>query len=187
MAGELVLPVLVLVVGVLAQPRDLGADDGRREQRLQCRCECVGVDALPLGVCCDPGGAEFGGVSCGSTVAKPMPSWARRDSSAAYPAKNRIIAFAPEYPPLSGEPRRAAPLDTATTRLPGVSGCRSAARIQWKACWVSTCQLRLNDSQTCSCTGPMAGGAPALSTSIVGWCCSIRMRAVSWRDEFIPI
>ncbi|MGC4956722.1 hypothetical protein ACLQ2P_26220 [Actinomadura citrea] len=129
-AGELVLPVLVLVVGVLAQPRDLGADDGRREQRLQCRCECVGVDALPLGVCCDPGGAEFGGVSCGSTVAKPMPSWARRDSSAAYPARNRIIAFAPEYPPLSGEPRRAAPLDTATTRLPGVSGCRSAARIQ---------------------------------------------------------
>ena len=60
-AGELVLPVLVLVVGVLAQPRDVGVDDGRREKRLQCRRECAGVDSLPMGVCGDPGRAEFGG------------------------------------------------------------------------------------------------------------------------------
>lgn len=89
------------------------------------------------------------------------------------------MAFAPAYPPLSGEPRSAAPLDIATTRLSGASGRRSAARIQWKACWVSTCLLRLNDSHDCSCTGPAASVAPALSTSSVGWCCSIRVRAVS--------
>lgn len=40
-------------------------------------------------------------------------------------------------------------------------------------------RLRLNDSQDCSCTGPMTGVAPALSTSNVGWCCPIRVREVS--------
>jgi hypothetical protein len=35
---------------------------------------------------------------------------------------NRWVAFAPAYPPLSGEPAKAAPLLITTTLLPGRSG-----------------------------------------------------------------
>jgi hypothetical protein len=74
-----------------------------------------------------------------------------------------MAALALAYPPLSGETPSTAPLDIATTTLPGANGSRNAARIQAKT-W-STCQFRLNVSQVCSCTGAMCGATPALRTS----------------------
>src|SRR5687768_1795564 len=102
-----------------------------------------------------------------------MSSPARFDSSAAYPRMYRMAALALAYPPLSGDPPRAAPLDIAMTTLPGASGARSAARVQVKTCRVSTCQLRLKVSQVCSCTGAMCGATPALRTSRPGRCSRI--------------
>ena len=58
-----------------------------------------------------------------------------------------MVAFEPAYPPLSGEPASAAPLENATTTLPGASGRSSASRVQLKTCATSTSQLRLNVSQ----------------------------------------
>ena len=80
-----------------------------------------------------------------------------------------MAALAPAYPPLSGEPATAAPLDISTTTLPGASGASSASRVQVNACRVSVCQLRLKVSQVCSVSGAMGGVAPAFSTSRPGW------------------
>ena len=88
-----------------------------------------------------------------------------------------IAALALAYPPLSGDPASAAPLDISTTTLPGASGSRSAARVQVNACRVSACQLRLNVSQVCSGSGAMCGVTPALSTSSPGRCWWITSRA----------
>ena len=81
---------------------------------------------------------------------------------------NRMVALAPAYPPLSGDPRTAAPLDSVMTTLPGSSGARSASRVQWKTCWTLTSQFRLNVCQVCRWIGRASGAAPALSTSRPG-------------------
>lgn len=39
---------------------------------------------------------------------------------------NLIVALAPAYPPLSGDPFTAAPLDRLITALPGANGRRNA-------------------------------------------------------------
>jgi hypothetical protein len=78
-----------------------------------------------------------------------MPSPARVDSSAAYEVRNRMAALAPAYPPDSGEPRRAAPLDSAMTVLPGARGASSASRVKLNTCWTSVSQLLLNVCQVC--------------------------------------
>jgi hypothetical protein len=57
-----------------------------------------------------------------------------------------MAALAPAYPPVSGEPNTAAPLDSVTTVLPGASGASSASRVQWNACATSTSQVRLKVS-----------------------------------------
>src|SRR5215472_15765384 len=54
-----------------------------------------------------------------------------------------MAAFAPAYPPDSGDPNSAAPLDSAITALPGASGASSASRVQWNTCATSVSQLRL--------------------------------------------
>src|SRR5215469_2572004 len=79
-----------------------------------------------------------------------------------------MAALAPAYPPVSGEPNTAAPLDSVTTVLPGASGASSASRVQWNACATSTSQFRLNVSHVCCWTGRGSGVAPALSTSTPG-------------------
>ena len=88
------------------------------------------------------------GVSAGSKLANPMPRPARSDSAAAYAAMKRTVALAPAYPPLAGEPLTAAPLDSRTTRLPGGSGARSAARVHSNAGRTSPSQCRLNVSRS---------------------------------------
>src|SRR2546430_5364476 len=87
---------------------------------------------------------------------------------------NWIVAFAPAYPPDSGDPRSAAPLETETTTLPGSNGSSNASRSQWNACRTSTSQFRLNVSQVCLSSGRLNGLAPALSTSVRG-----RYRSIS--------
>ena len=79
-----------------------------------------------------------------------------------------MAALAPAYPPESGEPKSAAPLDSVTTVLPGASGASSASRVQWNTCATSTSQFRLNDSQVWCWIGRGSGVAPALSTSTPG-------------------
>src|SRR5580658_8808565 len=79
-----------------------------------------------------------------------------------------MAALAPAYPPDSGEPNSAAPLDSVTTVLPGASGASSASRAQWNACATSTSQFLLKVSQVWCCTGLGSGVAPALSTSTPG-------------------
>ena len=69
-----------------------------------------------------------------------------------------MAALAPAYPPDSGEPRSAAPLDKEITTLPGASGASSASRVQPNACRTSTCQLRPNVSQVCCWIGRGSGG-----------------------------
>ena len=108
------------------------------------------------------------GVSCGSTAVNLMPSALRSDSATAYAVRKRMAALAPAYPPDSGDPLIAAPLEKATTALPGASGASSASRVHPKACCTSTSQLRLNVCQVCRCSGRDSGRAPALSTSTPG-------------------
>src|SRR5437899_167085 len=79
-----------------------------------------------------------------------------------------MAALAPAYPPDSGEPRSAAPLDNEITMLPGASGASSASRVQPNACRTSTSQLRPNVSQVCSWIGRGSGVAPAFSTRMRG-------------------
>jgi hypothetical protein len=67
-----------------------------------------------------------------------------------------------------GEPATAAPLEAISTRLPRASGRRIASCIQWKPAFTSLFQGALKPSQLCSCSGPIGGFAPALSTSTVG-------------------
>jgi hypothetical protein len=55
-----------------------------------------------------------------------------------------------------------APLDIATTVLPGRSGSSSASRIQWNACCTSTSQVRLNAGVQCG------GDRPAEATAGAG-------------------
>jgi hypothetical protein len=71
---------------------------------------------------------------------------ARRDSSCAYSAMKRWVALAPAYPPLAGDPKRAAPLLITTTLLPGRSGFSNASRSQLNAILTSVCQWTENDS-----------------------------------------
>ena len=52
--------------------------------------------------------------------------------------------------------------------LPGARGASSASRLQWKAWATSTAQLRLKVSHVWCWMGRISGGAPALSTSVVG-------------------
>jgi hypothetical protein len=73
---------------------------------------------------------------------------------------NRWVALDPAYPPLAGDPLMAAPLLTTTTRLPGGSGCSSAARSQVKVILTSTCQLTENVSHVWSWSGRITGVAP---------------------------
>lgn len=117
------------------------------------------------------------GVSDGNRVTNRMPEPARFASSAAWFRMNRMAAFALAYPPLSGDPPSAAPLDMPMTTLPGASGASSAARVQAKTCRVSVCQLRLKVSHVCSWTGAMCGAAPALRTSRPGRCSRITFSA----------
>ena len=79
-----------------------------------------------------------------------------------------MAALAPAYPPDSGEPFSAAPLDSVITVLPGASGASSASRVQWNACATSTSQFWLNVSHVWCCIGRDSGVAPALSTSTPG-------------------
>src|SRR5580658_9078510 len=79
-----------------------------------------------------------------------------------------MAALAPAYPPDSGEPNTAAPLDSVTTVLPGASGASSASRVQWNTCATSTSQFRLNVSHVWCWIGRGSGVAPALSTSTPG-------------------
>src|SRR5215831_13107190 len=92
---------------------------------------------------------------------------------------NRVVALAPAYPPLSGEPARAAPLEIVTTVLPGSSGNSSASRTQWNTWRTSTSQLRLNVSHVWCWIGRINGAAPALRTSVWGRYCSTRVAAAS--------
>src|SRR5690348_2289943 len=92
---------------------------------------------------------------------------------------NLMVDFAPAYPPLNGDPLTAAPLEIAITELPGVSGDRSASRIQWNACATSTFQFLLKVCQLCSDSGLMCGEAPAPSTSVRGRCSATRRLAVA--------
>ncbi len=62
----------------------------------------------------------------------------------------------------------AAPLELISTRLPRASGRRIASWIQWKPALTSLFQGALKPSQLCSCSGPIAGFAPAFNTSTVG-------------------
>src|SRR6266550_764244 len=80
-----------------------------------------------------------------------------------------MVALAPAYPPDSGEPRSAAPLDSVITMLLGASGASSASRVQPNACRTSTSQLRPNVSQVCCWIGRGSGMAPAFSTRMRGW------------------
>ena len=79
-----------------------------------------------------------------------------------------MAALAPAYPPDSGEPRSAAPLDKEITMLPGASGASSASLVQPNACRTSTSQLRPNVSQVCCWIGRGSGVAPAFSTRMRG-------------------
>ena len=81
---------------------------------------------------------------------------------------NRMAALAPAYPPDSGEPRSAAPLDSVTTVLPGASGASSASRVKLNTCWTSVSQLLLNVCQVWWWIGRGNGVAPALSTKMAG-------------------
>jgi hypothetical protein len=109
------------------------------------------------------------GVIAGRMAVTLMPRPARRDSSAAYPAMIRWVAFAPAYPPLAGDPKTAAPLEMTTTRLPGGSGASSAAFSQPNAILTSACQWTEKVSHVCSCSGRLTGIAPATRTSVSGW------------------
>ena len=80
----------------------------------------------------------------------------------------RWVALAPAYPPLSGDPFRAAPLLITTTLLSGRSGLSSASRSQWNATRTSVCQLTENVSQVWSCSRTMCGLAPATRTTTPG-------------------
>src|SRR5579875_3934595 len=79
-----------------------------------------------------------------------------------------MAALAPAYPPLSGEPATAAPLDRLTTTDPDGSGSRSASPMKLNAWRTSTSQLAQNDSHDCSDSGAAGGVAPALSTNVCG-------------------
>src|SRR6516225_8797854 len=89
-------------------------------------------------------------------------------TSTTCPATWPGVAVAPAYPPLIGDPPRAAPLDIVTTTPPFGGGVRSACWTKWKACRTSTFQLTLKVSQSCSSSGAITGVAPALRTTAVG-------------------
>src|SRR5579859_2830190 len=109
------------------------------------------------------------GVIRGITAVTVRSSPARRDSSRAYSAMNRWVALDPAYPPLAGEPLRAAPLLTTTTRLPGGSGFSSASRTQVNAILTSACQWTENVSQVWYWIGRFTGLAPATTMRTSGW------------------
>ena len=90
-----------------------------------------------------------------------------------------MAALAPAYPPDSGEPNTAAPLDSVITVLPGASGASSASRVQWNTCATSMSQLRLNVCHVWCWTGRGSGVAPALSTSTPGRYLSISSPATT--------
>ena len=54
------------------------------------------------------------------------------------------------------------------TTLPSSSGRSSASRDQWNTWRTSVCQLLLNVSQVCWCSGRDSGGTPAASTRTRG-------------------
>src|SRR5262245_47912376 len=87
--------------------------------------------------------------------------------SIAYSAIKAFIFFAPAQPPLSGEPKSAAPLPNITTCC-GPSSARSAARTQKKVSFVSTSHGLEKLSHECSCSGRRSNGVPALKTSKFG-------------------
>src|SRR5258708_3411262 len=89
-------------------------------------------------------------------------------SSAAYELMNHPLTLAPASPPLIGDPASAAPLDIVTTTPPFGGGVRRACWTKWKACRTSTFQLTLKVSQSCSSSGAITGGAPALRTTAAG-------------------
>ena len=92
----------------------------------------------------------------------------RAASSAAYAVMNRTVALAPAYPPLIGDPARAAPLDIVTTTPPFGGGVRRACWTKWKACRTSTFQLTLKVSQSCSSSGADHGGCACVKDDCGG-------------------
>src|SRR6516162_1410835 len=75
----------------------------------------------------------------------PKPSFCA--AAATYSARNQFIRFAPAYPPLKGEPWRAAALEVTMKWLPGGAGNRSAFRSHAKVPFVSTNQFAEKVSQ----------------------------------------
>ena len=85
---------------------------------------------------------------CRGTIAwKRMPSLFCSATPLAYFAMNQSMRLAPAYPPESGDPFAAAPLDPTRTRLPGLSGRLSAACIQYRPALTSVSQVAVKSAQ----------------------------------------
>src|SRR5882724_3255800 len=81
---------------------------------------------------------------------------------------NHCARLADAYPPLAGEPRRAAPLEITTRCAPGFIGKSSALRNHTKADFVSMCQLCEKLSHVWRWIARCGGIAPAASTTRSG-------------------
>src|SRR5262245_29251035 len=78
------------------------------------------------------------------------------------------IRFAPAYPPDSGFPAMAAPLDAISTRAPCPNGAFSAAWTPYRPAFTSVSHTAVKASQDCSSSGAMKGAAPAFRISTEG-------------------